>query len=644
MPNQGPETQLTNFLLFIIDNNPSDRSTYHEWIQQSTPISLDIQELENGKQALQACAHMSPHCILLDNQLPDMTGIDFLSRLKNEHVTPAFPCIFLIGQVDEKIAKQAIKLGVQNYFIKHTLSKDFLSRHIQQAIDQLTALDRRQALERQSTTILQSSVDALVVVGTDGLIRFTNPAAEHLLLQTAEELLSSPFEYPLVPGLTSEINIAHNNSSSTPVEMRVVPIEWENEPAYLTSLRDLTERRKAEEERQRHETERQHAQKLESLGVLAGGVAHDFNNLLMSIVARAGLALRSLPSDSPTRTHLDMIEKSGLRGGELANQMLTFAGQTQLVFQPINLQQFLQDSQSFLRSTVSKRITVTCQLTDELPAIYGDRSQLRQLLINVVTNAAEAIGEQDGLISMTTSHLDVSTQDFSEYHIIGDLPTGSCVSLSIQDTGHGIQPELIPKIFDPFFSTKFPGRGLGLATLLGLVRGHGAAIAVRSQVGHGTEFWFMFPRSKQPKMKLSPPVTLPVPPSSKPTPTKILIVDDEEDVRTTCSLILHEIGFDALVAQDGKSGAHIFEQHHDQIALVFLDLTMPYIDGGKLAEKIREMDQTVPILVSSGYTEEEAMKHFTQSKINAFIQKPFQVEVLIAKIEELTKPEVRSEK
>lgn len=644
MQNQRSQAQLTNFLLFIIDSNPTDRSTYRQWIQRATPISLDIQEIESGEQALEACARMIPHCILLDYHLLDMTGVDFLSRLKCGRATSDAPIIFLIGQGDEEIAAQAIKLGVQNYFIKHSLSEDFLTRHIHQAINQLSTVHRLQYLERQSTTILRSSVDGLVVVGTNGLIRFTNPAAEHLLHQTAEELLASPFGYPLVPGQTSEISIAHHLESSTPVEMRVVPIEWDNEPAYLTSLRDLTERRKAEEERQRHETERQHAQKLESLGVLAGGIAHDFNNLLMAIVARAGLALRSLPSDSPTRTHIDIIEKSGLRGGELANQMLTFAGQTQLVLQTINLQQFLKDCQSFLRSAVSKRITLTFQLANELPAIQGDRSQLRQLLMNVVINAAEAIGEQDGMISITTSSLNASTQDFSEYHIIGDLPTDSCVSLNIQDTGHGIQPELIPKIFDPFFSTKFPGRGLGLATLLGLVRGHGAAIAVRSQVGHGTEFWFMFPRSKQPTRQQSPSFTLPLNPSSNTTPTKVLIVDDEEDVRTTCSLILHEIGFDALVAQDGKAGAHIFEQHQGQIALVFLDLTMPHVDGGKLAEKIREMDQAVPILVSSGYTEEEAMKHFAQSKINAFIQKPFQVEVLIAKILELTKAEVKSEK
>lgn len=629
------QSQMTTLRLWIVDNNSGDRSRYIGWLRHIAHLHVDIQEMETGKQALDAYRRFPPHCMLLNDQLRDMTGLELLEDIVSQHTPSEAPIIFLIGCATEERATQAIRLGAQDYFMKDTLSEEFLCRHIQQALNQLTSLHRIQTLERQSRTILQSSADGLVVVGSDGRIRFTNPAAERLFQQSASELLGAPFGFPIVQGETREIAIRHQGLDSTPVEMRVVPIEWQNESAYLTSLRDLTERQKAEEERQRHVTERQYAQKQESLGVLAGGIAHDFNNLLMAIVARAGLALRSLPPNAPAYEHLQIIEKSGLRGGELTNQMLTFAGQTQLSFQPIYLQQFLKDSTTFLRSIVSKRIALTFNVSSNLPPIRGDRAQLRQLLMNIVTNAAEAIGDQEGTINISASEMDTATQDLRHYHIVGDLPWGPCVAFTIQDSGSGIQSELIPKIFDPFFSTKFPGRGLGLAALLGIVRGHGAAIAVHSLIGQGTEFLFFFPTSKKPSPRTSPSLTLPKEPSSDLLPSKVLVVDDEEEVRTACSLILKEIGFDTLVAQDGKAGAQIFERYQDEIALVFLDLTMPQLDGGKLAEKIRERAPHVPILVSSGYPEEDAMKHFAQCNINAFIQKPFQVEILIAKIQEL---------
>jgi signal transduction histidine kinase len=597
--------------------------------------------MESGEEALLACKLTPPHGILLDNQLHDMTGLDFLEKANHTLSVSEPPLIFLMGTPNEEIAAQAIRLGAHDYFIKNTLSEEFLWRHIQQAVNHLTTLTQIHSLERQSSTIFQSSGDGLVVVGMDGRIRFTNPAAEQLFQRSNEQLVGSPFEYPLIQGETREITIRGHNTKTTPVEIRVTAIEWENTPAYLTSLRDLRERRKAEEERQRHETERQFTQKQESLGVLAGGIAHDFNNLLMSIVARAGLALRSLSPDSPAREHLQIIEKSGLRGGELANQMLAFAGQTQLDFQTINLHQFLKDLKSFLRSSVSKRIHLTFKFAARLPPIRGDRSQLRQLLMNIITNAAEAIGDQDGTIQISTSTIDTSTQDLRHYHIMGDLPYGPCVSFKIEDTGSGIKPELIPKIFDPFFSTKFPGRGLGLAALSGIIRGHGAALAVHSTMDVGTEFLFLFPTTPAPSPPNAPSLTLPKNPLSNTIRSKVLVVDDEDEVRTACSLILKEIGFDALVAQDGQSGEYIFKSYQEEIALVFLDLTMPHVDGGKLAEKIRMRDQGVPILVTSGYPEEEAMKHFAQSGINAFIQKPFQVEILITKIQELTGMNVR---
>lgn len=493
-------------------------------------------------------------------------------------------------------------------------------------------------MKQQFRLLIHHIIDGVIIVGTDGLIRFTNPAAEQLFQRTSDQLIGVPFGFPVTGNRTTEIEIFDDNGRSTPVEMRVVPIEWEEEPAYLASLRDVTERRKAEEERHRHEIERQYSQKLESLGVLAGGIAHDFNNLLMTIVARSGLALRSLPSDAQAREHLIFIEKAGLRGGELANQMLAFAGQTQLNFQPVQLSTLLAEMTPFIKATISKRFTFEFELDPSLPPIRADHAQLRQIIINIVTNASEACGEGSGKILIRTSGWKPTTQNFDSWYVIGDLPTDRGVALTIQDSGCGIAPDIIPKIFDPFFSTKFPGRGLGLATLLGIAQAHAATIAVRSQPDVGTEFSLLFPATTpNPATKKAPTFSIPEQHPFLPKKPMILVVDDEEEVRVACSLILQEIGLEALVASDGKIGIHIFQQHQKDIMAVLLDLTMPNMDGQQFFDHLRELNVTVPVILSSGYSEEEAMKRFKKTGITAFIQKPYQVEVLIAKIEEIRK-------
>ncbi len=635
---------LTNICLFFVGDTPTNRSQHIQWIRNQSHVPIDSKEFETGYDALSACQRTPPHGILLNDQLPDMTGLDFLKEVSHALPPVQLPLIFLLGDATQEIAAQAIQFGAQDYFIKNTLSQEYLWRHIQQTVTQRATSWHIQALERQFNTIFQSSEDGLVVVNSDGLIRFLNPAAENLFQQSKEKLVGSVFGHPLIPDQTREITIRYDETQTKLVEMRVTHIEWENEPAYLIALRDLSERQKTAEERKRHEIERQFAQKQESLGVLAGGIAHDFNNLLMSIVTHAGLAIRSLATDSPAREHLQIIEKSGLRGGELANQMLAFAGQTRLDFQAINLHHLYKEMQPFLRSSVSKHITFTFNISADLPTIKGDRSQLQQLLMNIVINAAEAIGDQEGTIELSASAMDTSTQDLRHYYIMGDLPWGPCVTVKIRDTGCGIQLDLIPKIFDPFFSTKLPGRGLGLAALLGIVRGHGAAIAVHSLIGKGSEFVFIFPITKAPVQQSNPSLTVPNLPIGQATPSKVLVVDDEEEVRTACTLILKEIGLDTLVAQDGLAGEQIFEQYQADIALVLLDLTMPHVNGGKLAQKIRQRNTVVPILVSSGYPEEEAMKFFSHSGVHAYIQKPFQVETLIAKVQELIRIKVQNEK
>ena len=234
-----------------------------------------------------------------------------------------------------------------------------------------------------------------------------NPAAEHLFRRPAHDLIGHPLGFPITAGVTTEIDLSDQNGTSTPVEMRVVEVEWEEEQVFLASLRDLTERRRAEEERRLLEAQMQYAQKLESLGVLAGGIAHDFNNLLMTIVARAGLALRALGPESPGHDHLKQIEKAGLRGGELANQMLTYAGRGKPSIQKLNVSKLVKEMAHLLGVSVSKRAVLNYDLAAKPQTIQADPAQLRQVIINLVTNASEAIGERSGVVTMSTGTVKV---------------------------------------------------------------------------------------------------------------------------------------------------------------------------------------------------------------------------------------------
>ena len=397
-------------------------------------------------------------------------------------------------------------------------------------------------------------------------------------------------------------------------------------------MRHSVQRKRAEEERQRLETQMQYTQKLESLGVLAGGIAHDFNNLLMTIVARAGLALRALAPESPVREHLKQIEKAGLRGGELANQMLVYAGRGKPVIQQVNISNLIQEMAHLLHVSISKQAKLHYDLAPDPPTIQADTAQLRQIVMNLITNASEAIGEQGGEIILATGSTTVNREDFREWHVVGDPPPKTCVHLDVRDSGCGMPSETLPKIFDPFFTTKFTGRGLGLAALLGIIRAHGGAVAVWSQPHEGTYFRLFFPSIPTRRIE---PSAVPDSDLSWRGNGTILIVDDEEDVRIASQLILEETGFNVMTAHDGRHGLEVFKAQRNNITAVLLDLTMPHMNGEQLFQKIRHFSPSVPVILSSGYTEEDALKRFTGSGISAFIQKPYQVDALIAKVRQV---------
>ncbi len=397
------------------------------------------------------------------------------------------------------------------------------------------------------------------------------------------------------------------------------------------SFRDVTARHRAEEERRQLEAQMQQAQKLESLGVLAGGIAHDFNNLLTAILGHTDLALLAMAPESPGRDNLREIENASRRAAELCRQMLAYAGRGRLVVEPVNLSRLVQELVHLLHVSISKKALLRCHLAEDLPAIEADPAQVRQIVMNLVINASEAIGDNDGVIGITTGALECSGDDLRSSLHAEVPPPGRYVFLEVADTGCGMDAETQARIFDPFFTTKFAGRGLGLAAVLGIVRKHRGAIKVASERGKGTTFSILFPAvaasAARPEAEAQPPAW-------RGTGT-ILLVDDEEPVRNVAAQMLEHCGFHPLIASDGREAIDLFRQHQAEIAGVLLDLTMPHMDGEQTFRELRRLQPDLRVILSSGYSDSEVMQRFANEPLAGALEKPYQLQALCAKLREV---------
>ena len=400
-----------------------------------------------------------------------------------------------------------------------------------------------------------------------------------------------------------------------------------NIPLLLLAVTDITERKSAENKRLQLERQMQETQKLESLGVLAGGIAHDFNNLLTVILGNASLALDELPPTSAACDSLKAIEHTALRAAELCRQMLAYSGKGRFVIESIQLGALIRDMVSLLKASISKKAILHLNLAEPLPPLRGDPSQIRQIIMNLVINASEALGEHAGAITLSTGLLDESPESLAGIHWGEPLAEGPYVWLEVADTGCGMDPETRRRIFEPFFTTKFTGRGLGLSAVLGIVRGHRGALTVQSEPGKGATFKVLFPAAPQDR---------PTPPrSGEPKPGlwkgagTILLVDDEESVRTMGRRMLERIGFQVLTAADGRAALEIYRARRGEIALVLLDLTMPDLDGEETFHELRHIDPNVRVVMSSGYTESEIVPRFAGQGLTGFLQKPYTTAALM---------------
>jgi two-component system, cell cycle sensor histidine kinase and response regulator CckA len=400
------------------------------------------------------------------------------------------------------------------------------------------------------------------------------------------------------------------------------------------SFRDVTSRMRAEEERRQLEAQMQQAQKLESLGVLAGGIAHDFNNLLTAILGHADLALLGMAPEAPGRDNLREIASASRRAAELCRQMLAYAGRGRMVVEPVDLSRLVQDLVHLLQVSISKKALLRCRLAEELPVIEADPAQVRQVVMNLVINASEAIGDHDGVIGITTGALECSSADLRSSLHTEEPPPGRYVFLEVADTGHGMDAETQRRVFDPFFTTKFAGRGLGLAAVLGIVRKHNGAIRVASEPGAGTTFRILFPAGAacgaQPEAAAAPEAWR--------GSGAILLVDDEEAVRHVATKMLEHCGFRVLTASDGREAIALFRQHRAEIAGVLLDLTMPHMDGEQTFRELRRLQPDVRVILASGYSDSEIMHRFADEPLAGALEKPYQLQSLRAKLREVLAP------
>ena len=415
----------------------------------------------------------------------------------------------------------------------------------------------------------------------------------------------------------------------------VILDEVEHPVARLWVLRDVSDERLAAKEKERLEDSVRNVQKLESLGVMAAGVAHDFNNLLMAIQGNAELARRATGAeDGEVRVHLGKIEVAAQRAAELAGQMLTYTGRRRTSMRPINLNRVVMEVTELLAAAVSKKAAVTLDLDPRLPPVLGDLGQMSQVILNLVTNASEALEGQEGTIVLRTAvgTPDDSFNDWSEAADPG-RPRGPCVFLEAADTGRGMDEATLEKIFDPFFTTKFTGRGLGLATVVGIVRSHEGFTRVRSAPGKGTTFTIALPiaAERAPEDDIRGIAPSPFVRSAGRTGLALL-ADDEPAVRQVVHAMLTDDGFDVVEAVDGREAVAAFADRPGDFSLVVLDHAMPGLDGGEAFTRIRADAPDVPVVFMSGHTDSVLPPLDART---AFLHKPFHAGSLSAKVREV---------
>jgi PAS domain S-box-containing protein len=413
---------------------------------------------------------------------------------------------------------------------------------------------------------------------------------------------------------------------------KIVEYDTDGRPLRMLGTHtDISDRKKSEEERLDMERRLLQSQKLESLGVLAGGIAHEFNNLLLSILGNLDLALMEVSPISPVREYLDRAIQAAQSSADLTAQMLAYSGKSTFLIQNINLSELAEEIAPLLRGSLTKPATLAMNLQRDIPDIEADVGQIQQIIMKLITNASEAIGDQVGVITLSTGVQECTEAYLQKSRLDEKLLPGLFVYLEVSDTGSGMDANTQQHMFDPFFTTKAVGRGLSMPAISGIVRGHKGGILVDSVKGQGTSIRLLFPISTSasesaPRKAASGEMRE----ESCPMPNHgtVLIVDDEEMIRKVCRAMVEHLGFSVLTAEDGIKAVEIFQARSSEISCVLLDLSMPKKDGLATYEDIIRIKPDAKVILSTGFHEVEASSRFSAKGLAGFIQKPYRLATL----------------
>jgi PAS domain S-box-containing protein len=627
-----------NIRIFLVEDDDIDCEALKRFIRDER-LPYQLQTASSAEEAKEKLQDGKFDIIILDYDLGAGTGMDLLPY------TEDVPVIFITGSGSEEIAVEAIRRGASDYMVKD-VDRNYLSIL---PLTIRTVLERKQ--EERSLRLYERIVDAsgelMAILDRDYSLKALNEAFLKAYRLKREDVITKPVPGLLKKGLFAEFEkdkfdrclagfkVRFDNWFEYPgLGRRFMDVSYHpffersgSVSGVLVVVHDITGRKRGEEERLKLEAHMQQVQKFESLNVMAGSIAHSFNNLLMVVLGNLELALTQIPSPSAASGNIKNADKAARRVAELSKLMLTYVGQGGGDIRTLNLSEAVMEMSEILGASVPKNVHLEFEISSEATFFKGDPAQIRQIVMNLVNNASEAVGDGKGTITITTGSRYCAADDLKGPFQEQELAEGEFVFLEIADTGSGMDEEVLAKAYDPFFTTRFTGRGMGLAAVLGITRAYKGTVSMQSEPGKGTRATVLLPA-------LEGAVKTAMKPAEETEVWQgagtILLVDDEELVLEVGKAMLEELGFYVVTACDGIAAIEVYKKYLDELACVLLDVTMPRMGGEEAFWHLKEIKEDIPIIICSGYTEEQVSERFRDKLPAPFIGKPFKLSELAA--------------